>query len=721
MLNSLKAFIFNRDLVYSLLCGSDRRCEGNIEHDSKPYTCDSSESVTDDVTRFWREEREEGAVYNAYLKKVTYHTLSIADNEQGREFSHLMWETQKTRVIKAGTLEKLVESLVTVKGELDSTYVNVFLATYRTFATPRQVLDQLIQRYKWLKLSGQECTERKELQEIQQRTVKSVISVWLDTYSEDFREEPDYPCLHTLELFSTQYIPDSDLAMRARHKIDRFHKEALSRSDAGIEFRFSLCDEVDHMMDTEYLKPLQFMDIPNQRLAEQLTWKDAELFKRVVPHHCLGAVWARRARRLGKGGNVAGSVLATIEQFNRVSLRVSATILKSRDMKSSQRSRIVQKWIDIAQELRHLKNFSSLKAIISGLQAQAVYRLRRTWSSLPKESIALFQELADIFSNENNQIASRELLMKEATAKFPDVDSNNKSLRRRNMAKRQSWIENGIVQGTGPYLGTFLTDLTMIDTAIQDCTDDGLINFDKRRKEFEVLAQIKLLQSAAQIYSLYEDPGVWLWFDSVRVYDESESHDLSCAIEPMKDDSAKIKKKSSSLGHKPAKFDSSRFAMFACGLDDRSSVCSSSNLDSPVSPTPGMSHSSSTSSLLSYDSDPMSPFKSSDHCVVRVSFESGADAQTHVYKSIMLHNADHTNNVIDKVLEKYSVSGRHKDYCLLQVLPDGEMLIPDKVNVFYAMNNSGSELSFIVRSREEQDARNHHRRRGRRRLKKLSL
>ena len=28
------------------------------------------------MTRFWREEREDGAIYNAYLKKVTYHTLS---------------------------------------------------------------------------------------------------------------------------------------------------------------------------------------------------------------------------------------------------------------------------------------------------------------------------------------------------------------------------------------------------------------------------------------------------------------------------------------------------------------------------------------------------------------------------------------------------------------------------------------------------------------------
>jgi hypothetical protein len=39
-------------------------------------------------------------------------------------------------------------------------------------------------------------------------------------------------------------------------------------------------------------------------------------------------------------------------------------------------------------------------------------------------------------------------------------------------------------------LGTFLTDLAMIDTAIPDMTSDGLINFDKRRKEFEVLAQV---------------------------------------------------------------------------------------------------------------------------------------------------------------------------------------------------------------------------------------
>lgn len=49
-----------------------------------------------------------------------------------------------------------------------------------------------------------------------------------------------------------------------------------------------------------------------------------------------------------------------------------------------------------------------------------------------------------------------------------------------------------VSHGTIPYLGTFLTDLTMIDTAIPDTLPDGLINFDKKRKEFEVLAQVSL-------------------------------------------------------------------------------------------------------------------------------------------------------------------------------------------------------------------------------------
>ena len=52
----------------------------------------------------------------------------------------------QVRFIKAGSMEKLVESLASDTGELESTYINVFLATYRTFASPKQVLNLLTER-----------------------------------------------------------------------------------------------------------------------------------------------------------------------------------------------------------------------------------------------------------------------------------------------------------------------------------------------------------------------------------------------------------------------------------------------------------------------------------------------------------------------------------------------------------------------------------------------
>ena len=93
-------------------------------------------------------------------------------------------------------------------------------------------------------------------------------------------------------------------------------------------------------------------------------------------------------------------------------------------------------------------------------------------------------------------------------------------------------MQSPIAQGTIPYLGTFLTDLVMLDSAISDTTEDGFINFDKKRKEFEILAQIRLLQSAAQTYRMKADRGFFEWFYSIRLYDDKESYELSCAIEP---------------------------------------------------------------------------------------------------------------------------------------------------------------------------------------------
>lgn len=60
--------------------------------------------------------------------------------------SHLEWETVRVRVVKAGSLAAIVANLADDEGGLEPTNVNIFLATYRSFASPQQVLDTFLAR-----------------------------------------------------------------------------------------------------------------------------------------------------------------------------------------------------------------------------------------------------------------------------------------------------------------------------------------------------------------------------------------------------------------------------------------------------------------------------------------------------------------------------------------------------------------------------------------------
>lgn len=148
----------------------------------------------------------------------------------------------------------------------------------------------------------------------------------------------------------------------------------------------------------------------------------------------------------------------------------------------------------------------------------------------PFPQLEVYEELAAIFSQDNNEETHRDVLMREGTAKFAvttrDTDRHlSKVLQRQNMSTSH---------GTIPYLGIFLTDLAMIDAAIPDRLPGNptYINFDKKRKEFELLAQIKLLQGAAKAYRLAEDPMFDRWFASSPVLNDTQAHERSCVLEP---------------------------------------------------------------------------------------------------------------------------------------------------------------------------------------------
>uniref|UniRef100_A0A2P2I5J4 Ral guanine nucleotide dissociation stimulator-like n=1 Tax=Hirondellea gigas TaxID=1518452 RepID=A0A2P2I5J4_9CRUS len=532
----------------------------------------------------WRllgEKKVEGAVYTVYLKKVRYHHPSrsiIQDGDDDDDISHLEWETVRVKFLKAGTIEKLIESLASEDtGELESTFVNVFLATFRTFSTSIQVLKLILERYlALLNTNNNESVNVPEhLKEAHQKSLRLTLQVWLDTFPEDFNTPPLYSCLQLLRQFTGENIKGSDLDVKVQYKLNKMMTEYRD-SETRLSGVLS-CDDVIlncsrngggelSSRNIPLLPPpySSFMGIPVLCFAEQLTRMDMILFRSVVAHQCLGSIWGRRdriAKNSGSGtksrSGEAASVTATVEQFNAVSFRVQSTVLLNTDLKASDRAKLLVKWIDVAQELRILKNFSSLKAIIAGLQSNPIYRLKKSWAAVQKEKCEVYEELARIFSEENNRLNQRELLMREGTAKHAQTAHTDD----RHLPKAIEKHANNplaVSHGTIPYLGTFLTDLMMIDTAIPDTVQDGLINFDKKRKEFEILAQIRLLQGAAGAYQIEEDQQFEQWWEAVLVLDDKESWRLSCLIEPYEPANQtanasrenRIKKRAAQLGHR---------------------------------------------------------------------------------------------------------------------------------------------------------------------------
>uniref|UniRef100_A0A8D1SNQ8 Ral guanine nucleotide dissociation stimulator n=1 Tax=Sus scrofa TaxID=9823 RepID=A0A8D1SNQ8_PIG len=484
-----------------------------------------------------------------------------------------------------------------------------------------------------------------------------------------------------------------------------------------------------------------------------------ELFKKVVPYHCLGSIWSQRDKK-GKE-HLAPTVRATVTQFNNVANCVITTCLGDRSVTARGRARVVEHWIQVARECRALKNFSSLYAILSALQSNSIHRLKKTWDEVSRESFRIFQKLSEIFSDENNYSLSRELLIKEGTSKFATLEMNPKRAQKRPK-------ETGVIQGTVPYLGTFLTDLVMLDTAMKDYLYGRLINFEKRRKEFEVIAQIKLLQSACNNYSIAPEEQFRAWFQAMEWLSETESYNLSCELEPpsesasntlrVKKNAAIVKRWSDRQAPSTELSASSSCHSKSCdqlrcspylssgdiadALSVHSAGSSSSDVEEinvsfvPESPdgqekkfwesasqsspeTSGISSASSSTSSSSASTTPVATARThkrsvsgvcshgsslplynqqvGDCCIIRVSLDVD---NGNMYKSILVTSQDKAPAVIRKAMDKHNLDeDEPEDYELVQVISeDRKLKIPDNANVFYAMNSTAN-YDFVLKKR----------------------
>ncbi|XP_020566089.1 ral guanine nucleotide dissociation stimulator-like 2 isoform X3 [Oryzias latipes] len=607
--------------------------------------------------------------------------------------------------VKAGTEEKLVLHLLHSFSLGDSSYITIFLSTYRSFTSTERVLGILTDRLE----NPPGDSERSHIRQAFNKAVCTVFRTWLSEYPEDFHSLGNPTCLLRLAPLLPQ---DSSSAADLRAQLLRIAEE-LSEKALLLDSRRALFADRSSFdsppPNPSLFEPTSILGFPSSLIAEQLTKIETELFVRLVPYHCLGSLWSQRDKK-GREG-VCWSVRATVRQFNKLANAVLASCLWPTTLRSQQRARLLEKWIGVAEECRARKNFSSLYAVVSALKSNPIHRLRRTWHDTDREALRRYEELAEIFSDKDNYSQTRELLKEEGTSKFANLDNrlNNRHVTRSN------------AQGTVPYLGIFLTDLTMLDTAVKDRLDNGYINFDKRRREFEVLAQIRLLQSSCKNCVFVSDEAFMQWYHSVPTLTEEQSYRLSNEIEPVEQSPrclapaviiTQCPDLSTSRGslsgdgegffdfHSPVNNLLSKLTKHmrspsvSCLDVDTSPPTNDSTPASLTPSTPTKSHRRSASC----GTTPIASVQGSGPEIriikIRMELHDG-----NLYRSILVTSNDKTPTVVSSALEKHNQDPKQASrFELIQLLPEGkELIIPPTGNVFYAM--SSSSVDFLLRSK----------------------
>ncbi|XP_062840982.1 ral guanine nucleotide dissociation stimulator-like 1 [Trichomycterus rosablanca] len=685
--------------------------------------------LTMDPVQEWGEEFEDDAVFGITLRRERVQRSSNPA-EACPCSAYVQYRTSKVRRLKAATLNRVINHLLDPRCQ-EQEYGRILLSTYRTFISTNRLIEMLFQRDSFeSKLDNSECHKS---------TLWTLLHTWLEEFGEDFRDSPMHSSLRLMCLQLRQHPFLSALAKRYEDLLKRFQAEDIVNKEQA-------CGKEDPEVNQEEndveLEDSDFMDFSVRELAEQLTRLDADLFVRVVPFQCLGCVWSQR----DKNENLSPTIHATIAQFNTIINRVISSLLcpvtfsSTLSSTSAQRARIIEKWIQVAQECRQLKNFSSLKAILSALQSNPVYRLKKTWAAVSRESINTFENLCETFPDANCVLTSREILLEVGSLAVDNISA--KTSKDCPIFKQMS-TNTGVV----PYLGTFLSVLTMLDTALPDTVEVTYINFEKRRREYEVLWQIRQLQASCSNYALAHHPHIDAWLQHHRLLTEQESDELSKQLEPPVDSCspsssgawthrALTRKLTSLLGvSEGSKKNADQISVTSSGsssseMDDTSTSMSSpfeaqslssscQNMADTISSSSSTGSSGYTSSSqtdlifpppssfstpskpghkrsVSMTSLPLYNRQVADSCIIRVSIEG--DDKGNMYKSILLTSQDKTAHVIERALQKHNLENASvQEFSLVQMLPqDRELVMPDKANVYYAMSTSAN-YDFVLR------------------------
>ncbi|CAG5136127.1 unnamed protein product, partial [Candidula unifasciata] len=128
-------------------------------------------------------------------------------------------------------------------------------------------------------------------------------------------------------------------------------------------------------------------------IAEQLTYLDHHIFMAIRSEELLSQAWMKPDKC-----HKAQHVLLVSKRFNEVSRLVVSEIVSRSNMQD--RVTCIEKWAAIADICRCMHNYNGVLQICAAFVNSSVYRLKKTWEKLSKQTKQMIDRLQTLVSSE---------------------------------------------------------------------------------------------------------------------------------------------------------------------------------------------------------------------------------------------------------------------------------------------------------------------------------
>uniref|UniRef100_A0A672IZ73 Ras protein-specific guanine nucleotide-releasing factor 2b n=1 Tax=Salarias fasciatus TaxID=181472 RepID=A0A672IZ73_SALFA len=227
--------------------------------------------------------------------------------------------------------------------------------------------------------------------------VLNVLRHWVSKHSQDFEMNGELKM--SVICLLEEVLRDPDLLPQERKATANILRYGLSQDEQDdAQLRI---EDILQMADCP--KAECFESLSAMELAEQITLLDHIVFRSIPYEEFLGQGWMKVDKT-----ERTPYIMKTSQHFNDMSNLVASQIMTHTDVGS--RANSIEKWVAVADICRCLNNYNGVLEITSALNRSAIYRLKKTWAKVSKQTKALMDKLQKTVSSEGRFKNLRETL-----------------------------------------------------------------------------------------------------------------------------------------------------------------------------------------------------------------------------------------------------------------------------------------------------------------------